>query len=350
MKARRPLLLPLAPVYGAVESLKRWMYRKGWLKQRRLPRPVISVGSISAGGAGKTPMAILMAGMLKQRGYAVSILTRGYGRVSTLIERVEPYDDPRWHGDEPVLMAQKAGVPVFAGADRYRAGLLAEEEKTDAIAVHLLDDGFQHLKLARDIDVVLLTKEDIEDHLLPAGNLREPFAALQDADVIVLREDEAQELKEFVARLGRRRQVTWVIRRRLALGECGDVPLPREPLAFCGIARPDSFTRMLAREGYEPIETMVFPDHHAYGDEDVARLVERARQVRANGFVTTEKDAVKMDPLMREHLAAAGPLIVARLVVELADEKEVLSQLVAMAGGLDRRKRGGSADSLHVRK
>ncbi|HEX7158253.1 MAG TPA: tetraacyldisaccharide 4'-kinase [Edaphobacter sp.] len=342
MKARRPLLLPLAPAYGAVVSIKRWMYRRGWLNQRRLPRPVISIGSISAGGAGKTPMAILMAGILKQRGYAVSVLTRGYGRVSTLIERVEPHDDPRWHGDEPVLMAQRAGVPVFAGADRYRAGLLAEEEKTDAIAVHLLDDGFQHQQLARDIDVVLLTKEDVEDHLLPAGNLREPFTALRDADVIVLREEEAEELREFVARLehGKRRHVTWLIRRRLSLGECGDVSLPREPLAFCGIARPDNFMRMLAQEGYEPIETMVFPDHHVYGDEDVARLVERARHIGANGFVTTEKDAVKMTPVMREHLAAAGPLIVARLVLELADEKEALSQLVSMAGGLDRRKRG----------
>src|ERR1700758_3712597 len=107
------------------------MYRVGWLKQRRLPRPVISIGSLSAGGAGKTPMVIMLAGILRRRGYAVRVLTRGYGRASTLIERVEPFDDPHFQGDEPVLMAQRAGVPVFAGADRYRAGLLAEQDKTE---------------------------------------------------------------------------------------------------------------------------------------------------------------------------------------------------------------------------
>jgi tetraacyldisaccharide 4'-kinase len=341
MSVRRPLLLLLVPLYGAVVRMKRWMYRVGWLRRRRLPRPVISVGSVSAGGAGKTPVVILLAGILRRRGYAVSILTRGYGRVSTLIERVEAYDDPHWHGDEPVLMAQRAGVPVFAGADRYRAGLLAEEEKTEGIAVHLLDDGFQHQQLARAVDVVLLTKQDVEDHLLPAGNLREPLSALRDADVIVLREEEAAELKGFVERLknGNGRPATWVIRRRLSLAENGNTALPNEPLAFCGIARPESFTRMLAAEGYEPIETVSFPDHHKYTDEDMARLLESARRLGANGFVTTEKDAVKITPIMRDRLAAVGPLIVARLNVELVDEKAALFQLVSMVGELDRRRR-----------
>ncbi len=342
MSARRPLLLPLVPLYGGVVTLKRWMYRVGWLRQKRLPRPVISIGSVSAGGAGKTPMVILLAGILQRRGYAVSILTRGYGRASTLVERVEPYDDPHFHGDEPVLMAQRAGVPVFAGADRYRAGLLAEQDKTDAkIAVHLLDDGFQHRQLARNVDIVLLTKEDVEDHLLPAGNLREPLSALRYADVIVLREDEAQELKSFAggAAGARREPVIWVIRRTLSLAESGDVPLPDLPLAFCGIARPESFTRLLSEEGYEPIETVEFRDHHTYTDEDVTQLLERARGLGANGFVTTEKDAVKISPGMRERLAGIGPLIVARLALELVDEKEALGQLVAMVGELDRRRR-----------
>jgi len=341
MSLRRPLLLPLTPLYGAAVSLKRWMYRMGWLQSKRLPRPVISIGSISAGGAGKTPVAILLAGILRRRGYAVSILTRGYGRISTLIERVEPYDDPHWHGDEPVLMAQRAGVPVFAGPDRHRAGLLAEEDKTDAMAVHLLDDGFQHQELARNVDLVLLTKEDVEDHLIPAGNLREPFSALGDADIIVLREDEAEELQKLASNISGRngRPSIWVIRRKLSLAESGDVPLPRQPLAFCGIARPDGFTRMLTAEGYEPMETMAFPDHHPYSEEDIARLLERARHIGANGFVTTEKDAVKINPVMREHLTAVGPVIVARLTVELLDEKDALTQLVSMVGELDRRKR-----------
>jgi tetraacyldisaccharide 4'-kinase len=341
MSARRPWLRPLSPVYGAVVRVKRWMVRVGWLKRRRLPRPVISVGSISAGGAGKTPVVILLAGMLRRRGYAVSILTRGYGRVSTLIERVEPYDDPKWHGDEPVLMAQRAGVPVFAGADRYRAGLLAEEEKTDSIAVHLLDDGFQHLKLARDVNVVLLTKEDVEDHLLPAGNLREGLSAFRDADVIVLREDEAEGLKGVVTRLkrGRHEPVVWVVRRALRLVESEGLQMPRRMLAFCGIARPESFRKMLADVGCEPVEMVEFRDHHQYSDDDVDGLMARAKQMGADGFVTTEKDAVKISPVMRDRMAVVGAVVVARMVLELDDEKEALFQLVSMVGELDRRKR-----------
>ena len=342
MSALRRVLWPLSPVYEAVVRVKRWMYQTGWLKQKRLPWPVISIGSISAGGAGKTPVAILLAGILQRRGYAVSILTRGYGRVSTLIERVEPYADPRWHGDEPVLMAQRAGVPVIAGADRYQAGLLAEQDEANPkIGVHLLDDGFQHLMLARSVDLVLLTKQDVEDRLLPVGNLREPISALKNADVLVLREDEAEELRDVVARVSHEhgRPATWVIRRKLLLTKADDIELPRKPLAFCGIARPDGFTRMLTAEGYEPIETVSFLDHHPYSEDDITRLIDRARSLGANGFVTTEKDAVKITPVMRDRMAAVGPLIVARLIVELENEKEALSQLISLVGELDRRRR-----------
>lgn len=345
MSARRPWLVPLAPVYGVVVTAKRRMYEWGWLKQRRLPAPVISVGSVSAGGAGKTPFVAMLAGILRRRGYAVSILTRGYGRASELIERVEPYDDPGWHGDEPVLLAQRSGAPVFAGADRYRAGLLAEQDRHDEkIVVHLLDDGFQHLRLARDVNIVLLTREDVEDTLLPAGNLREPIAAVSKADVVVVREDEEAGLNQTLEELRGLGDgfAVWVIQRSLNLGEIGE-PLPTLPLAFCGIARPENFTKMLTYSRYEPAETVAFADHHAYGERDIARLLERARQIGANGFVTTEKDAVKITPEMRDQLATVGPLIVARLNVELVDEKEALAQLVGMVGQLDRRKGLGRA-------
>jgi tetraacyldisaccharide 4'-kinase len=130
-----------------------------------------------------------------------------------------------------------------------------------------------------------------------------------------------------------------VIRRSLSLGEAGEVALPTKPLAFCGIARPGNFTKMLAAQGYEPMDTMIFPDHHAYDDGDMHQLLQRARQVEANGFVTTEKDAVKLTPILRDHLETIGPVVVARLSVELLDEQESLSQLIAMVGRLDRRKR-----------
>jgi tetraacyldisaccharide 4'-kinase len=342
MRTRRPLLLPLAPLYGAALAMKRRLFQWGWMKQNRLESPVISVGSVSAGGAGKTPMVLMLARMLRHRGYAVRILTRGYKRNSSRASRVEPFDDAAWHGDEPVLLAQRSGVPVYVGADRYQAGVMAEQnEPSEKLVVHLLDDGFQHRRLARDVDIVLLTQEDVADTLLPAGNLREPLSALAEADVVVLREEEADGLRSVVAGLSvlQRAPAVWVIRRTLSLGEGGNVALPSKPFAFCGIARPESFTKMLAAQGYEPMDTMIFPDHHAYDEGDMLRLLSRARQVKANGFVTTEKDAVKLTPILRDRLEAVGPVVVARLSVELLDEQESLSQLIAMVGRLDRRKR-----------
>ena len=340
MSTRRPWLLPLAPLYGAALAMKRRLFQWGWLKQKRLESPVISVGSVSAGGAGKTPMVLLLARILRHRGYAVRILTRGYKRSSEITSRVEPFDDAAWQGDEPVLLAQRSGVPVFVGADRYEAGVMAEhEEPSDKLVVHLLDDGFQHRRLARDVDIVLLTQADVEDTLLPAGNLREPLSAIAEADVVVLREEEEASLRSVVAGLsGDKEPAIWVIRRSLSLGEAAEVALPSKPLAFCGIARPESFPKLLAAQGYEPMDTMIFPDHHAYDDGDVRLLIERAREVDANGFVTTEKDAVKLTPILQDHLAPIGPVVVARLSVELVDEQESLSQLVAMVGRLDRRK------------
>jgi tetraacyldisaccharide 4'-kinase len=342
MSMRRPLLLPLAPLYGAGLAIKRQLFRLGWLKQRHLQSPVISVGSVSAGGAGKTPVVLMLATMLRHRGYAVRILTRGYKRASQGVAHVEPFDDAGWHGDEPVLLAQRSGVPVFVGADRYLAGVMAEQnEPSEKLVVHLLDDGFQHRQLARDFDIVLLTKEDVEDWLLPAGNLRDPLSALADADAVVVREEEADSLHEVIAGLAgpKGKPAIWVIRRTLSLGEGGEVALPTMPFAFCGIARPESFTKMLAARGYEPTEVMIFPDHHAYGDNDISRLIEQAKMCAANGFVTTEKDAVKLTPILRDRLETIGPVVVARLNVELLDEKDALVQLVSSVGGLDRRRR-----------
>ncbi len=163
-------------------------------------------------------MVLLLTRLLIKRGYAVRILSRGYGRLSEGVERVDPEGEASWFGDEPMLLAQRTGAPVFVGADRYEAGMLAAKEiPGDKMAVYVLDDGFQHWRLGRDVDVALLTEEDMEDALLPAGNLRESLAALKDADVIVLREEEMGATKGLVARLkkGARAPLVWVIRRRL---------------------------------------------------------------------------------------------------------------------------------------
>jgi tetraacyldisaccharide 4'-kinase len=282
----------------------------------------------------------MMADVLLRRGYQVSILTRGFGRAPKTVERVVPYGDAGWFGDEPVLLAQRSGAPVFVGGDRYRAGLLAEQNTVAGkIAVHLLDDGFQHRQLARDLDIVLLTQEDADDRLLPAGNLREPLSTLAEAHVIVVREDEAEGLRSFIAEITRKKKAPaiWVIRRRLILGEPGAVMPCRRPLAFCGIARPKDFTLMLSANGCQPVETVSFPDHHAYTDADIDSLLEQARRHKADGLVTTEKDAVKLTPAMRQRLEAMGPLVVARLAVSLVDESDAVFQLISMVPRLDRR-------------
>jgi tetraacyldisaccharide 4'-kinase len=341
MSARRPLLLPFVPLYGAALAIKNRLFQWGWLKRRQLANPVISVGSVSAGGAGKTPMVLMLATALRHRGYALRILTRGYKRSSVVTTRVEPFDDAAWLGDEPVLLAQRSGVPVYEGADRYLAGVMAEQnEPSEKMVVHLLDDGFQHRRLVRDVDIVLLTQADVEDTLLPAGNLREPLSMVAKADIIVLREEEADSLRSVVAGLSghEKAPAIWMIRRSLSLGEGGDVALPTRPFAFCGIARPESFTAMLAANGYQPMDTIAFPDHHAYSDGDIRQMLDQARLVGANGFVTTEKDAVKLTLAMREHLETIGPIVVARLSVELLDEQESVAGLIRMVGRLDRRK------------
>jgi tetraacyldisaccharide 4'-kinase len=338
----RPWLRPLVPLYGAVTGLKRAMARWGLMRQRWLAGPVISVGSVSAGGAGKTPVVLLLAEVLKRRGYGVRILTRGYGRESDAVERVDVGGDAGRFGDEPMLLAQRSGAPVFVGADRYEAGLLAETVPAgNSIVVHVLDDGFQHRKLGRDIDVVLLTREDTEDVLLPAGNLRESLTALRDADVIVLREEEMAWTDAFVAKLmeGMESPLIWIVRRRLSFG---DERLPKKVVAFSGIARPDGFVEMLKAERCGVVETVAFGDHHAYGEQDVARLVEVAKAAGAEGFVTTEKDAVKLSgPLggeLRRRLEAVGPVAVARLMVELVDERDVVDRMLARVRAVERRR------------
>lgn len=347
MMLRRSLLRPLVPVYAAALAAKEALRARGTPPVAQLPEAVISVGSLSAGGAGKTPVVLALAKALSKREYAVRILTRGYGRRGKATERVDPEGDPARFGDEPVLLAQRSGLPVFVGVDRYRAGLLAQQLPATQRVVYLLDDGFQHRRLARQMDLVLLTRADVSDRLLPAGNLREPLSQLSKADVIIVREDEREALEPFLrARVPRleeaddaqpARPAVWVIRRRLEFPETAR--LPGRPLVFCGIARPEGFTAVLSARGMEPVEVASFPDHHAYSTRDVGRLCETARRLAADAFLTTEKDAVKLTPELRSRLEAIAPLIVPRLDVDLLDERAAVAQMIGKVNQMNRRRR-----------
>jgi tetraacyldisaccharide 4'-kinase len=196
--------------------------------------------------------------------------------------------------------------------------------------VHLLDDGFQHRRLARAVDVVLVTAEDLADGLLPAGNLREPLTALSRADVVVVRDDEFEAVGQRAWAYMREGAQMWTVRRRLQF------PAPLfvfgaglRPVAFCAIARPESFAAMLAEEGCGVVETVAFQDHHRYTMADMERIVAVAAGLQGSGFVTTEKDAVKLTPAMRERLARLGPLMVVALEADFVDAQAVLRAVEA---------------------
>jgi tetraacyldisaccharide 4'-kinase len=292
---------------------------------------------------------IALVQLLHEAGWTVDVLSRGYGREGRGVEEVRPGVDhsAQRFGDEPVLIAQQTGVPVWVGADRFAAGERAEASVAGSLrGVHLLDDGFQHRRLARAIDIVLVTAEDLDDTMLPAGNLREDISALLRADVVVVRENEVsseagdKSVSKRVWKLLRERGQMWTVRRSLRF------PAPLRvfgaglrPVAFCAIARPENFAAMLQQAGCGVVETVAFPDHHHYAKADIERVVEVAKSLNGSGFVTTEKDAVKLTAAMRELLEQQGPLMVVALEAEFADPQAVLRALEAKLMAVEARVR-----------
>jgi tetraacyldisaccharide 4'-kinase len=305
-----PLLLPFSAGFRVGVALRLGAYRHGWLKTRRLSRAVISVGNLTVGGTGKTPLVARVADILLKRGLKPSILTRGYGRLSPAeMVVIAPGPDrrpvPEEVGNEPALLARwLPEVPLVVCADRFRAGQVAEERfQVDA---HLLDDGFQHWALARDVDVVALdaTRTISDWNLLPAGRQREPLTAVRRAQIIVLtRTDSADPaaLEHLVAKVhpaakvfhSRTKLVRWI---NVVSGE----PVPNEVVgarkaaAFCAIGNPRAFFTDLHRWGCTLVAEDAFRDHHVYTGKDLRRLCEAAHRQRAAALLTTQKDAVKI--------------------------------------------------------
>ncbi len=216
------------------------LYDRGSLRARRLQGPVISVGNLSAGGSGKTPFVMLLGELLKARGIKFDVLSRGYGRRSQGVLLVDPAGLPHQFGDEPLLIARKLQVPVIVGEDRYEAGCFAESRFGPQL--HLLDDGFQHRALARDFDIVLVTPQDANDRLLPAGRLREPLRSLRRADAVVLASGASADSFPLDGKL------VWRVRRGIVTQN-----VPPRPVVFCGIARPQNFVLQLRTANIEPV-------------------------------------------------------------------------------------------------
>jgi tetraacyldisaccharide 4'-kinase len=298
-------------MYGAAIRTRNRFYDRGLLQTRRLRGPVISIGNISVGGAGKTPFVILLGELLKQRGTKFDVISRGYGRRTRGVMPVDPGGSAATFGDEPLLIARRLEIPVVLGEDRYRAGAFAEDQFGPQL--HLLDDGFQHRRLARDFDIVLVTPEDARDSLLPAGRLREPLNSLRRADAVVLASGAGPENFPLEGK------VVWRVRR-------GILPtnVPQRPVAFCGIARPQNFMLQLRKAGIEPAAEAVYRDHHAYTERDIRELLELREKSQAGGFVTTEKDAINLGG----YFSSLEPLAVVPVKMELADAANAVDTML----------------------
>ena len=314
--ATRRFLLPLAPGYQLALALRELRLRAGWEAVRKLHFPVVSVGSLSAGGAGKTPLTIALARALTRRGRAVDVLSRGYGRTSRQAARVAPSGGAEAYGDEPLLIAQAAGVPVYVAAQRYEAGLLAEaaDAPSKAVRVHLLDDGFQHRQLYRDVNILLIDARDwFAERLLPAGNLREPLPAIRRASVLAIPAPDAPQLEPALRSHGWHGPI-WRLHRRMEIP-----PIDGPVAAFCGIARPAQFFGGLESAGLRLVMRAAFPDHHRYSAREIDRIASDARNAGAVALVTTEKDRVRLGGV-----AVPLTLHTARLRIEIDDEQAAL--------------------------
>jgi len=338
----RWLLLPLAWVYGAAVRVRAWLYRAGWRRQRRLPGMVLSVGNLTVGGTGKTPMVIWLADQLARAGEPVGVLTRGYR--SVLIAPADGSGTPRPVSDETLVLESHLGdrVRIGIGADRYRTGCALAAE---GVRWFVLDDGFQHLALARDADLVLVDASDPFGGgvLLPAGRLREPPTALARADLIVITRSEGA--PELEARLRRySRAPIFYARTRLA-GLLRLQPEPAQPatadderrafVAFCATGNPAAFFADLERWKFRTVGRVSFPDHFRFGPRQVRELEAFAAARGASALVCTEKDILNLAGLRFEQF----PLFVCRIVME-PTEPAALWQ--AILGAIERRRGAGT--------
>lgn len=311
------LLWPLSKVYGAVTRARNLLYDFGAISCQRAALPVVSVGNLSAGGNGKTPLCILLSRELKQRGYQPVLLMRGYGGGFSGPLVVEEQHSPSQVGDEAVLLRRCTGCPIVVSRARVAGCKLIEERNLGNIII--LDDGFQHRRLARDVDILTAhvgTEEALNEFLaggiLPFGEFREdPAKALKRAHMLVFFSgaDAAGKQREVDPRLLLRvPQNIQVYRAHVEPREvkalAGGAPLaPQAVVAFCAIAHPDRFFATLISMGYPLAGVEIFPDHHIFSQEELDAL---RQKYPAQQFVCTEKDAVKLQNLHHDRMHVLG--------------------------------------------
>ena len=334
------ILPPLSAVYSVVTRARISGYQRGWFSVAKLAAPVISVGNLTTGGTGKTPLVEWVCiAVARETGKNACVLTRGYGRTNPQSQVVvsdgnKVLASEREAGDEAYLLAQNLlGIAsVVSNPDRLAAGEWAI--KNLGSEVFVLDDGFQHLRLARDLDIVTLdaTNPWGGGTLLPYGRLREPRVGLSRADCIVVTRTEQVEdavsLIESVQQLAG--AIPVVTSRMTASGirslngqRVNNESLLAQPLAaFCGVGNPESFFNQLRQEGYTPVFTRAFADHHDYSQADLNGLIKEAKAHGASGLITTAKDAIKLASLELEL-----PCYVLEIKISIADDHRLLNMI-----------------------
>lgn len=341
------ILIPLGAVYSVLTKARLVAYQRGLLSVSKLPVPVVSVGNMTTGGTGKTPLVewvcrtIADLGLHEgaREGKKICVLTRGYSRADPKTQVVvsnggEILAGEREAGDEPFLLAKNlVGIAaVISNPNRASAGKWAIEKlKTE---VFVLDDGFQHLRLSRDLDIVTVdaTNPWGGGSLLPHGRLRESPDGLSRADcVVITRAEQVRDLtatkeavQQFVGNtpIFSSRMLTSGIRRvGCASGDREDVP-PQPVGAFCGVGNPESFFEHLRREGHQLAFTRTFADHHQYKQSELDELVQEAMARKAGSLITTAKDAIKLTSFNLEI-----PCYVLEIQISI-DEEERLVEII----------------------
>jgi tetraacyldisaccharide 4'-kinase len=326
------ILKAASRLYGTAAAWRRHWYARHPSRRHQLRHPVVSVGNLSVGGSGKTPIVAHLARLLTGQGERPCILSRGYGRrdasdaVTIVSDGRSVLADLDSSGDEPMMLARALpSVPVIVGPDRYRLGRFAEEQL--GVTVHLLDDGFQHVKLDRDVDLLAVEEDDLQDLPLPAGRLREPLAMAAQAHAALV----TAGYDEAATRIGRALGVPAVFRvirtcgvpRLIATGETVVVPSGDPVFAVAAIARPERFVSDLMSAGWRVAGVMTFPDHHPFTGREVERVLTAARAARAAIVMTTDKDAVRL----AVHDLGGAPVAAVPLIVNIEPATEFTAWL-----------------------
>jgi len=325
----RTLLWPLSMLYGALVRVRVWLYAHGWLKQKRLKGTVISVGNLTVGGTGKTPMVIWLAEKFLAEGKRVAILSRGYRGANGTSDEIE------------LMKSRLRGRASFGvGKNRFAEGQRLESQQS--IDVFLLDDGFQHLQLARDLNILLMdaSRSLAGESLLPSGRLREPVTAMSRANLIIF--TRAETASGTLAAIGKldRYPVFAASTRLLGFRRFGaDIALLGAHeigagpfFAFCGLGNPDAFFRDLGNWGLAICGQAVYPDHHRYTQRDISAVKQAGKRAGASAFVTTEKDAQNLGGLTFEE-ATLYVAVIDLVVTPDADFRNVLDQTLAAGAG-----------------